>query len=289
MNYSPRKEDPLYEALNPVVQGLGMSIVELSVSKQRGKTQIRLTVTKKGVVGVGDCSRVHHAIVPRLELAFPGEDLYIEVASPGIDRTIKDASEFQLYIGRGIRCYRTDISDWTAGILQEADDPAVLDLRPFRMRSGRHEMVHAQIERAEDLHLLRAHHVRHAVGGAVAQSRGEGDAAARCGISMKGIDIVVGGSVGHMSAFMAQAGTLVVLGDAGDALGDSIYEARLYVRGSVKSLGADCIEKPMREEHIKQVQTLLEKAGFDADPKSFKRYGSARKLYNFHVDNAGAY
>ena len=60
-----------------------------------------------------------------------------------------------------------------------------------------------------------------------------GDAAARCGISMKGIDIVVRGSVGHMSAFMAQTGRLVVCGDAGDALGDSIYEARLYVRGAV--------------------------------------------------------
>src|SRR5919109_5434884 len=33
-----------------------------------------------------------------------------------------------------------------------------------------------------------------------------GDAAARCGISMKGADIVVGGSVGHLSAFMAQTG-----------------------------------------------------------------------------------
>ncbi|MCC7480241.1 MAG: protein glxC, partial [Hyphomicrobiales bacterium] len=32
----------------------------------------------------------------------------------------------------------------------------------------------------------------------------DGDASSRCGISMKGIDIVVGGSVGHMSAFMAQ-------------------------------------------------------------------------------------
>ena len=62
----------------------------------------------------------------------------------------------------------------------------------------------------------------------------------------RGIDIVVKGSVGHMSAFMAQAGSLVVLGDAGDALGDSLYEARLFVRGKVKSLGSDCIEKPMR-------------------------------------------
>ena len=77
----------------------------------------------------------------------------------------------------------------------------------------------------------------------------DGNASARCGISMKGIDIVVKGSVGHLSAFMAQAGNLVVLGDAGEALGDSIYEAHLYVRGNVKSLGADCIEKPLEEHH----------------------------------------
>ena len=37
-----------------------------------------------------------------------------------------------------------------------------------------------------------------------------GDASARCGISLKGADIVVRGSVGHMSAFMAQRGSLVV-------------------------------------------------------------------------------
>ena len=117
----------------------------------------------------------------------------------------------------------------------------------------------------------------------------KGDAASRCGISMKGIDIVVGGSVGHMSAFMAQAGHLVVLGDASDALGDSIYEAKLFVRGKVASLGADCIEKEVRSEHLDALARLLETAAIKADPKSFRRYGSARKLYNFNVDHADAY
>jgi methylamine---glutamate N-methyltransferase subunit B len=118
----------------------------------------------------------------------------------------------------------------------------------------------------------------------------EGNAASRCGISMKGIDIVVLGSIGHMSAFMAQSGNLVVCGDAGDALGDSIYEARLFVRGAVKSLGADCIEKEMRPEHVDILKGLLDRAGFeDVDPAEFKRYGSARKLYNFSIDNADAY
>jgi glutamate synthase domain-containing protein 3 len=116
----------------------------------------------------------------------------------------------------------------------------------------------------------------------------EGDASSRCGISMKGIDIVVGGSVGHMSAFLAQAGRLVVLGDAGADLGDSIYEARLYVAGSVASLGADCIEKEMCDQHLAELRDLLASAGFDADPTAFRRYGSARQLYNFKIDNAGA-
>ncbi|MEM1005739.1 MAG: protein GlxC [Pseudomonadota bacterium] len=116
-----------------------------------------------------------------------------------------------------------------------------------------------------------------------------GNASARCGISMKGIDIVVQGNIGHMSAFMAQAGTLVVCGDAGDALGDSLYEARLFVRGSVKSLGADCVEKDVRPEHLDLLKDLLERAGVDAKPEEFRRYGSARQLYNFDVDNAAAY
>ena len=117
----------------------------------------------------------------------------------------------------------------------------------------------------------------------------KGNAASRCGISMKGIDIVVHGNIGHMSAFMAQSGNLVVLGDAGEALGDSLYEARLFVRGAVKSLGADCIEKEMRPEHLAILADLLARAGADAQPSEFKRYGSARTLYNFHVDNAAAY
>jgi glutamate synthase domain-containing protein 3 len=117
-----------------------------------------------------------------------------------------------------------------------------------------------------------------------------GDAAARCGISMKGVDVVVRGSVGHLSAFMAQTGRLVVCEDAGEALGDSIYEARLYVRGDVAGLGADCVEKELREEHVGELRELLDRAGFDdVDPSAFRRYGSARRLYNFRVDNAAAY
>lgn len=117
----------------------------------------------------------------------------------------------------------------------------------------------------------------------------EGHASARCGISLKGGDIVVKGSVGHLSGFMAQAGRLVICGDAGGALGDSLYEARIYVRGKVESTGADCMEKEMEPGHLKELGELLAAAESAAEPGEFRRYGSARALYNFHVDHASSY
>ncbi len=112
----------------------------------------------------------------------------------------------------------------------------------------------------------------------------EGDASLRCGISMKGIDIVVGGSIGNYSAFMAQAGHLLVCGDAGHALGDSLYEAVIYVRGRIKSLGADAREEEMTDADRAKVAELLARAGFDYRPEEFKRVASARQLYHWNAD-----
>ena len=117
----------------------------------------------------------------------------------------------------------------------------------------------------------------------------EGDTSARCGISMKGVVIVVGGSVGHLSAFMGQAGTLVVCGDAGHDLGDSIYEADVFVAGKVASLGADCMEKEMTSADFDRLADLLDRAQIAADLRRFRRHGSARRLYNFQIDHAAEY
>lgn len=112
----------------------------------------------------------------------------------------------------------------------------------------------------------------------------EGNASSRCGISMKGCDIVVGGSVGHVSAFMAQAGRLVVCGDAGAGLGDSLYEAVIYVRGALDGLGADAREEEMTDADRRQVADLLAQASINYDAREFKRIASARTLYHWHSE-----
>ena len=133
MKYTRRKTDSkdpdgqLIFSLNPIVQGLGMSLIELNVFHTRGRgVQVKAVIYKNGTIGVEDCSRVHRSIMPRLELGFPGQDIYLEVSSTGIDRLIKDGREFAHYIGRHVRCYRTDISDWTAGKLLAVDEEKVI-------------------------------------------------------------------------------------------------------------------------------------------------------------------
>ena len=127
MKYSPREPDPLFDSLEPVLQGLDTRLIDLSVSRRKGRggkpgnVWIRLTVYKEGTVGVEDCSRVHRAVLPRLELAFPGSDLYLEVSSPGINRLIRDGAEFAPFIGKDVACYRLDTSGWSAGVLKSAD------------------------------------------------------------------------------------------------------------------------------------------------------------------------
>jgi ribosome maturation factor RimP len=138
MEFSPRKAgsrepaDLLFEALEPLARGLGMSLIELFLFRRKGRgaqagaVQVKITAYKPGIMGVDDCSRLHRALLPRLELEFPGGDLYLEVSSPGIDRLIKDGSEFAYYLGRGVKCYRRDISDWTGGILRRADEKGIV-------------------------------------------------------------------------------------------------------------------------------------------------------------------
>ena len=142
---------------------------------------------------------------------------------------------------------------------------------------------------AENMMSGRVHVKGFASNGAGASMHGgllviDGDAGLRCGISLKGGDIVVGGSVGSFSAFMAQAGRMVICGNAGDALGDSLYEAVLYVRGSIKSLGADARIEPLTEADVTALGALLAQAGLAYEPSEFKRVASARSLYHWNAD-----
>ncbi len=118
----------------------------------------------------------------------------------------------------------------------------------------------------------------------------EGDASLRAGISLKGATLAIAGDAGAMSGFMAQAGTILIGGNAGHGLGDSLYEAVIYVAGTVASFGADAVVQEMTDEDVLEVKRLVAQTGFEhIDPNRVTKVASARQLYHFSTHNHGAY
>jgi len=132
VRYSVRADKPedgaisdLRNVLESLVRGLGMELVEFDVFRSKGATQVRAIVYKPGVLGTDDCARAYRSMLPSLEQALDGQDFSVEVSSPGINRKVRDGMELSRYLGRGVRCWRTDISDWSVGLLEEADEQGI--------------------------------------------------------------------------------------------------------------------------------------------------------------------
>jgi ribosome maturation factor RimP len=137
----------LEKDIEPVVEGLGFALVELDLYRKRGSAQVRLVITGGNPgrnIGTDDLSRVHRAVLPRLETSFEG-DLYVEVSSPGTDRLIREGAEFCHYTGKRVKCYRTDTSDWYSGILRGSDEEKIL----LEGKEGIKELVYEKIAKAK--------------------------------------------------------------------------------------------------------------------------------------------
>lgn len=119
---------PYYKDCAPLVEGLGYTLVELHVTPQKGVTRINAVIASKDPsidIGVNDCSKVHHALLPRLEAILGTEDTYMELTSPGMERNIKNAAEFPIFKGREVRVWDKNVSDWVGGTIVNADKRSV--------------------------------------------------------------------------------------------------------------------------------------------------------------------
>ena len=128
MEYEPLDSMPHYKDCAPLVEGLGYKLVELHITPQKGITRINAVIASVDPavnIGVNDCSKVHHALLPRLEAILGTEDTYMELTSPGMERNIKNAAEFAVFTGREVRVWDKTISDWVGGTIVSSDEKSV--------------------------------------------------------------------------------------------------------------------------------------------------------------------
>ena len=128
MEYIAFDAVPYYSECAPLVEGLGYHLIELKIVPVKTVTKIFAVIAPKVPdrnISVNDCSRVHHALLPRLEALLGTDNTSMELTSPGIDRNVKNAAEFSLFVGRAVRVWSKKISDWIGGKIVSADETAL--------------------------------------------------------------------------------------------------------------------------------------------------------------------
>jgi ribosome maturation factor RimP len=113
-------ESRLYREMEPVIRGLGYSLVEFSHKNTKYNLQVHAVIYAPGGVSLDDCERVHKTILPRIELIEDTEDIHLEVSSPGVSRHLKNAAEFAVFIGRYAAVLPEGESQWLYGTVEEA-------------------------------------------------------------------------------------------------------------------------------------------------------------------------
>jgi len=87
----------LGNVFEPVVTGMGYELVDLQVSS--GGQLLRLFIDKPGGVGLEDCAAVSRQLSRVLEVEGVDYDR-LEVSSPGLDRPLRKASDFERFAGQ---------------------------------------------------------------------------------------------------------------------------------------------------------------------------------------------
>lgn len=128
------------ELLEPVINQLGLQLLDVSWHPAKGRAVLRVTVDRSGGVTVDECGQASEALsalLDRREELLPGP-YALEVSSPGAERTLASEEDFATALGRRVRLTLQDGESLTVveGRLV-ALGPEELDLEVRHTKGGR--------------------------------------------------------------------------------------------------------------------------------------------------------
>ena len=109
------------EAIEPLLAGMGLALVEMTLGRRKGTTRVCVVIYRQGGVGVDDCAEVSGMLLPRLETIDGMADVSLEVSSPGIERTLRSPAEYAIFAGRGVRILAGTETEWRGGIIERVE------------------------------------------------------------------------------------------------------------------------------------------------------------------------
>jgi ribosome maturation factor RimP len=86
--------------VEPVVTNLGYELVRVRISGLNGMTVQIMAERPDGTMTVADCELISRNISPAMDVADPiNREYHLEVSSPGIDRPLTRAKDFEIWSG----------------------------------------------------------------------------------------------------------------------------------------------------------------------------------------------
>ncbi|MGP1575896.1 MAG: ribosome maturation factor RimP [Treponema sp.] len=145
MEYVQKEAIPYFSDYEPLVTGLGYTLVGLQVVLHKSTRLVKAVIHSANGIGVDDCSKVHRVLLSRAEVLFNSQDIQMEVSSPGLNRMIKNAFEFHAFIGENIKVLKSSGADWLEGTLVSADTVKI----SLEVDGVRRDILYADIKKAK--------------------------------------------------------------------------------------------------------------------------------------------
>lgn len=94
-------EDKLLGLVTPILDDMGFELVDLVYRREEKGWVIRIFVDREGGVNLDDCASVSREVGALLEVEDVVSSAYrLEISSPGLDRPLKKAGDFERFTGK---------------------------------------------------------------------------------------------------------------------------------------------------------------------------------------------
>ncbi len=96
----------------PILDDLGYELVDLQLQQDGKQLALRIFVDKPAGITLDDCVEVSREVSAILEVEDPIRSAYrLEVSSPGLDRPLKKATDFERFVGKKARLKSKNLID----------------------------------------------------------------------------------------------------------------------------------------------------------------------------------
>ena len=101
---SGTRENDLWSLIEPIVEGLGYEVVDIEFRPHPRDGLLRIFIDQEQGIQLEDCTTVSRQVSAMLDVEDPVPGQFnLEVSSPGLDRPLRKASDFERFSGEKVK------------------------------------------------------------------------------------------------------------------------------------------------------------------------------------------